>query len=238
MTLITMQTGDRFVANSADIFQRFGVTLEVGTDFELYRNLLQEGRPDHELGVPYDPRKSDASPENAFWIVGRNAEGELVHTQALRMLNMGGQTAGDYLATRFRDFPPPVPDLDYARSRFRAGPGVKRMRGSVVYHGEFWIAPGADSLRGQGMSCVLGRYGFYQAIQKWDPDHIVAFMAKGIAFKGLAERTGWMHTQPGAVRWFVKGKEDPLEGFLAYMDREDLHYVLELPLHDLVAAAA
>jgi hypothetical protein len=238
MTLITMQTGDRFVAHSSEIFQRFGITLEVGYDFEEYRRLLKIARPEHELGAPYDPRVQDLTPQNAFWIVGRNLEDEIVHTQAVRMLDLTGQSVGEYFINRFREFPPSVPELDLARSRFRAGPGAKRMRGSVGYHGEFWIAPGADSLRGQGMSCVLGRYGFFEAIQHWDPDHMVAFMAKGIAFKGLAERTGWMHTQPGALRWFLKGNDVPIEGFMAYMDREDLHYVLELPLNDLVSLAA
>lgn len=238
MTLLTMQTGDRFVANSAEIFQRYGVTLEVGYDFEEYRSLLAEARPEHELGAPYDPNVHNMTRHNALWIVGRNLDGEIVHTQAIRMLEMQGQTVGEYFTNRFREFPPSVPGLDLQRSRFRAGPGAKRMRGSVAYHGEFWIAPGADSLRGQGMSCVLGRYGFFEAIQHWDPDHMVAFMAKGIAFKGLAERTGWMHTQPGALRWFLKDVAEPIEGFMAYMDRDDLHYVLELPLNDLVALAA
>ncbi len=238
MTLITMQTGDRFVATSAEIFQRYGITLEVGYDFDAYRILLKEARPDHELGAPYDPQVHDMNANTALWIVGRNTAGEIVHTQALRMLDINGMSVGEYFTNRFREFPPSVPDLDLNRSRFRAGPGAKRMRGTVAYHGEFWIAPGAESLRGQGMSCVLGRYGFFEAIQHWDPDHIIAFMTKGIAFKGLAERTGWMHTQPGALRWFLKGNNVPIEGFMAYMDREDLHYVLELPLMDLVALAA
>lgn len=238
MTLITMQTGDRFVATSAEIFQRYGISLEVGYDFEEYRSLLKEARPDHELGAPYDPKVHEMTAANALWIVGRNTAGEIVHTQALRMLDMNAMSVGEYFTSRFREFPPSVPGLDLNRSRFRAGPGAKRMRGTVAYHGEFWIAPGADSLRGQGMSCVLGRYGFFEAIQHWDPDHIIAFMTKAIAFKGLAERTGWMHTQPGALRWFLKGNDVPIEGFMAYMDREDLHYVLELPLTDLVALAA
>lgn len=238
MTLVTMQTGDRFVANSAEIFRTYGISLEIGYDFEEYRQLLKEARPDHELGAPYDPKIQHLTKDNAFWIIGRNNSGEIQHTQALRMLDMNGASVGEYFTNRFREFPPSVPELDLPRSRFRAGPGAKLMRGSVAYHGEFWIAPGADSLRGQGMSCVLGRYGFFEAIKHWDPDHIVAFMAKGIAFKGLAERTGWMHTQPGALRWFLKGNNVPIEGFMAYMDREDLHYVLELPLKDLVALAA
>ncbi|UWR26879.1 hypothetical protein K3757_02795 [Sulfitobacter sp. S223] len=238
MTLIKMQTGDRFVANSAEIFQRYGVTLELGYDFEEYRKILKSARPDHELGAPYDPRLREMNANNALWIVGRNVAGDVIHTQALRMLDNHSLSVGEYFSRRFREFPPSVPALDLERSRFRAGPGAMRMFGSVAYHGEFWIAPGAESLRGQGMSCVLGRYGFYEAIQHWDPDHVVAFMAKGIAFKGLAERTGWMHTQPGALRWFLQGNDVPIEGFMAYMDREDLHYVLELPLNDLVAMAA
>jgi hypothetical protein len=233
-----MQTGDRFVATSAEIFQRYGLTLEVGHDFGAYCDMLAQVRPDHKLGAPYDPERHSLDAKTAFWIVGRTAAGDIVHTQALRMLNLNAMSVGEYFTTHFREFPPSVPDLDLNRSRFRAGPGAKRMHGTVAYHGEFWIAPGADSLRGQGMSCVLGRYGFWQAIQHWDPDHIIAFMTKAIAFKGLAERTGWMHTQPSALRWFLKGNDVPIEGFMAYMDREDLHYVLELPLADLVALAA
>jgi hypothetical protein len=176
--------------------------------------------------------------QTALWIVGRDMAGQIVHTQALRMLDMNGMSVEEYFTLRFREFPPSVPGLDLVRSRFRAEPGAKRMRGSVAYHREFWIAPGVDDLRGQGMSCVLGRYGLSEAIRHWDPDHVIAFMAKGLAFKGLAERTGWMHTQPGGLRWFLKGQAEPIEGFMAYMDRENLHYVLELPLKDLVAMAA
>ncbi|UWR22915.1 hypothetical protein [Sulfitobacter sp. S190] len=238
MTLITMKTGDRFVASSADIFSRYGVTLEIGYDFEVYRTLLAEARPDHILGAPFDPDLHEMTAQNALWIVGRNAEGRIVHTQALRMLDMNGLSVGEYFTHRFREFPPSGVDLDLERSRFRAGPGAKRMYGRVAYHGEFWIAPEEGGLRGQGVSCVLGRYGFFEAIQHWDPDHIIAFMVKAIAFKGLAERTGWMHTQPGALRWFLRGNDTPVEGFMAYMDRDDLHYILELPLHDLVAMAA
>lgn len=238
MTLITMQTGERFVATSAEIFQKYGITLEVGYDFEAYRALLMTARPEHYLGAPFDPTLHEMTSENAFWIVGRNHLGEVVHTQALRLVETSGQTMGEFLTHRFRDFPPSIPGLDLDRSRFRAGPGTKRMRGRMAYHGEFWIAPGENDLRGKGVSCVLGRYGFFQAIQHWDPDHIFAFMLKAIAFKGLAERTGWMHTQPGALRWFLKGEDAPMETFMAHMDREDLHYVLELPLQDLVALAA
>lgn len=238
MTLVTMQTGDRFVANSAEIFNRYGITLEVGYDFEAYRAYLHEARPDHYLGRPFDPNLHEMTSANAFWIIGRDADGEIVHTQALRLVETHGATLAEHMTHRFREFPPSIHGLDLERSRFRAGPSAKRMRGSMAYHGEFWIAQGASGLRGKGVSCVLGRYGFFQAIQHWDPDHIFAFMLKDVAFKGLAERTGWMHTQPCALRWFLKGNPEPMETFMAHMDRDDLHYVLELPLMELVALAA
>ena len=56
--------------------------------------------------------------------------------------------------------------------------------------------------------------------------------------RGLAEQGGYMHTQPGALRWHIRGVEMPVEGFMLHMDRDDLHYVLNLPLQDVVALAA
>ncbi len=238
MTLLTMNASDRFVANSTEIFQSHGVKLEVGYDFEVYRTILAEARPDHILGDPFDPNLHDMTPENAFWIVGRTSEGKVMHTQALRMLNLDGLSVGEYFTRSFREFPPSGVDLDLRRSRFRAGPSAKKMRGTCAYQGEYWIAPGNNGLRGRSLSGVLGRYAFVQAIQHWDPDHITAFMVKATAMRGLAEQGGYMHTQPGALRWYIRGNETPVEGFLLHMDRDDLHFVLNLPIKEFVALAA
>jgi len=54
-------------------------------------------------------------------------------------------------------------------------------------------------------------------------------MPKPVAHKGFVERQGYMHAEPFALRWFVKDNPNPLEGFLAYMSREDMHFVLDLP---------
>jgi GT2 family glycosyltransferase len=37
------------------------------------------------------------------------------------------------------------------------------------------------------------------AMQRWNPDYIFGFMARTVAFKGFAERMGYMHNEPGAV---------------------------------------
>lgn len=238
MTFLTLRADDRFVANSTELFQHYGVSMEVGYDFDAYRDIVAYARPEQPLGDPFNPDTHEMTPENALWMLGRNAEGEIVHTQALRMLDMSGQTIAEYFGSKFREFPPPMPGLDHKRSRFRAGPYAKRNRGRVCYNGEFWIKPGAASLRGQGLSTVLGRYAFFQAMQHWDPDHMVGFMAKQVACKGFPQRLGWMNTQPGAVRWFLEGKDVPMEGFMTFMGRDDLEYVLGLSLQELITVAA
>lgn len=238
MTLHSFQFGERFVSNSLGHLQRYGVNLTIGYDFAEYRDVLKAARPDHELGAPFDPNIHDLNKHNAFWMIGTNRDGDIMHTQAIRMLDLAGQCVSDYFLKRFSEFPPSGVDIDLNRSRYRAGPGAMRMSGNVAYHGEFWMGGAPGEYRGTGISSVLSRYGFWEAMQHYDPDHIVAFMAQAVAFKGLAERTGWMHTEPGALRWFPEGRDTPIEGFMAYLHREDLHYLLDIPLSDVIRKAA
>ena len=97
-------------------------------------------------------------------------------------------------------------------------------------------APG--QYRGTGLSCVLGRYAFLVAMQRWSPDHVIGFMPKPVAFKGFAERQGYMHAEPGCLRWFIRGEDSPLEGFMVYMSNEDIRFMLDMPLRELVAQQA
>lgn len=238
MTMLTLEPSDRFLANSSELFQHYGIEMEVGYDFDHYREMLTFARPDQHLGEPFNPDIHEMTPSNALWMIGRNETGEIIHTQALRMLDMNGQSIAEYFTHRFRDFPPPVNGIDLGRSRFKAGPYAKRGRGRVCYNGEFWIKPGSATFRGQGLSTVLGRYAFFQAMQHWDPDHMVGFMVNQVACKGFPQRLGWMNTQPGALKWFLEGSDKPIEAFMTFMNRDDLHYVLDLPMKELVALAA
>ena len=92
--------------------------------------------------------------------------------------------------------------------------------------------------RGNGLSTVLARYGLLTAMQRWNPDYIFGFMARTVAFKGFAERMGYMHNEPGALRWFRKGSDMPMEGFLSYLSNEEARYLLEMPVSDLVTLPA
>ncbi|MBQ0717181.1 hypothetical protein GLP59_01510 [Sulfitobacter sp. M220] len=238
MTLLSFQSGERFIASSSEALRKAGITLTVGYDFRVYKELLEDARPDHLIGLPFDPVAHDLSENNAFWVVGRNSKGEIMHTQAMRMLALKGAKLAEYLRRSFVEFPPPGVDIDFHRSRYRAGPGSHRIAGDVCYHGEFWVGATPREFKTAGLSSLLGRYAFWQAMQHWDPDHIIAFMTNAVVYKGFPARHGYMHTEPGTLRWFINGQDAPVEGFMAYMDREDLRFILDMPLSDRSSRAA
>lgn len=238
MTIQGLNAEDRFRATSQDILDRFGVKLTLGHDFEEYRALMAQGREGHSLGAPFDPTVHNLNETNGIWVIGRDSSGAVMHTQALRLLDLGGGSLGTYLRRRFREFPPSGLDIDMARSRYRAGPGAKRMQGKVVYHGEVWMGGTPVQFRGTGISGILGRFAFLTALQKWSPDYVFGFMPNTVAQKGFVTRQGYMHAEPFALRWVMRGQDDAFEAYLAYMSHEDMQFVLDIPESDLAALAA
>lgn len=238
MTIQSQNDSAFFIASSQDILRQGGIDVQIGTDFEEYREILLRDRPNQPLGAPLDPKLQNLNEGNAFWLTGRDADGDLMHTQAARLLNMKGEDLGGYMYNHFREFPPAIPDLDLDRSRFRASPGARHISGRVIYHGEVWMGEKPGLFRGNGLSTVLARYGLLTAMQRWNPDYIFGFMARTVAFKGFAERMGYMHNEPGALRWFRKGSDMPLEGFLSYLSNDEARYLLEMPVADLVTLPA
>ena len=230
MTFQNMRMGERFVASSLRLFASHDLTLRVGYDYEQYRAILREARPDHKVGAPFDADLNDFSDGSAFWIVAIDGAGRVVHSQALRLLDVTGSTLASYLNANFTDFPPPSIALDLEQSCYQAGPGAQRMTGRMAYHGEFWIADADGAYRGSGLSTVLCRYGFWMATQHWDPDHIFAFMLNQVHYKGLAARTGWMHTDPGALHWYPRDGRPAFETVMAYLRREDVDFLPHMPI--------
>jgi len=238
MTLQFADKGAQFFAASQDILRAAEITIEVGTDFDAYAKIIEAGRPAQALGAPFDPKLHNLDATNAFWLVAYNKDGKLIHTQAAKIVETGEKRLSEYLMGHYREFPPALPDIDFARSRYRATPGAHRIKGLVVYHGEIWISPDAGDYRGVGLSTVFARTGMMMVMEKWDPDFIFGLMARTVAFKGFAERMGYFHNEPGSVRWYRLGNDTAMEGFLSYLSNEDVRFLFEMPLYELVKQAA
>lgn len=238
MTFQHIHNSDQFVNSVTKLLNTHGVYLTVGYDFSVYRDILKKSFPDRKIGTPFDCDSHDLDDGSAFWIIGHSQDGTIVHTQAMRMLKMGPRNLADFLTLRFHEFAPAGVELDMTRSSYRAGPGAKRMDGRIAYHGEYWIGGAPGQFRGTGLSCILSRYALWQAMEHWDPDHIIGFIAQTNAFKGFVERTGMMHTEPNAVMMCPKGSDKVINGFLSYLHREDLPYLLDIPLQAALLEAA
>lgn len=226
-----------FIGTSRSILAAADIKVVTGTDFTQYAEIIEKERPKQALGAPFDPAKVDLSSKNSFWMIARDGEGSLLHTQAFRIIPANGVSLAQYMRNAFRHFPPALPDIDFERSRFRASPGSHFINGKIVYHGEVWMTPEMAGYRGSGLTTVLARTGLLEVYHRWDPDWMFGIMAQVVAFKGFAERMGYMHNEPRALLWFRDGQDKPLEGFLSYLSREDLQYLLDVPVTDLVAQA-
>lgn len=237
MTIYDTFTGAQYVSAILDLAQTKDLVLEIGSDFEVYAEAIRTHRPEQPLGQPFDPEFHKLGEQNAFWILGWTREGDLVHTQAMRLLDLQGLTLSDYMAHNYRAFPPATPDLDMNRSFFRPGPGANRITGQVFYHGELWVKRD-PRFRGTGLPGALARFAMATCALRWSPDHIFGFMPEGLAYRGLLAREGYMHSDPGAITWHVKGKNAPMRCFMPYMSHEDLSFILRLPTSEILPALA
>lgn len=231
---------EEFEATALEILKEQGVTITIGRDFEVFRQIVEESRPDHTVADPFDDRIEDLSKYHAVWIVGRDLSGRVVHTHAMRLLPMEDLDLAQYMRLNFKDFLPERHTIDFDKTSYRPGPGAKRMRGRVAYAGEFWLAPELGKYRGTGVSNVLGRLSFLVAMQEFAPDHMFGFMIKPVAYKGFVLRLGYLHAEPNAIRWCSKNSDSVNEGIMTYMSMEDMKFSLDLPWHEVrqIPAAA
>ena len=238
MVLYGLKIEERFQAIAGDIFNRLGITLEIGTDFHEFEGCIREARPDHLIGDPFNPEMHELTPETACWIVGRDAEGTIVHLHALRLLPLEGQSAGEYFRNNFHGFSPPELDIDFERSRFRACLAVQRMKGRVVYSGEVWIGGEPGQFRGTGIISYLMRFAMLTAMNVLSGDYMVGFIARPVPYKAASLRFGYIHVDPLALRWYMRDNREPLEGVFAYMGEEDMRYIMDIPSAEIATIAA
>lgn len=228
MALIDLKSDDRFEATSDGLLADLGISLRSGKDFTQYKKIAEDVRPGHVVGRAFPTDLNQSGKTEGLWTVGE-ADGVVIHTQALRLLDLNGRNFADYFRTEYEAFLPPGMIIDAEKTRYRPGPGAKRMRGRVVYSGETWLGGDKGRYRGTGLSNLLGKRAMLQALRTFDADYVVGFMAKPVAYKGFCLRMGFMHAEPHALKMCVIGQQEPLEGVMVYMSAEDIDFVLGLP---------
>jgi hypothetical protein len=209
-----------------------GIRVEVGDDFALYRRYRASCVGRGDICPIFDTASSFIDETNGFWICGFNDEDELVHTQAVRRLDMNGITLGKHLEMHRHKYivPDTTPDPDLT---FFEGPeALKSVTGSVGYCGDFWIhSRGLGGPRSQGTTGLLSRLLFELIQQAWTPDYIFAFVPSRLASKGAHLRYGYSHCEPG--RWVGPDQQITDEEYMIWMSASDIRNVNARDLQSL-----
>lgn len=197
-----------------------GIRIEIGDDFSEYRRLRStlEGRS--PLYPMFDVSCSYIDRSNAFWVCGFNQQGELVHTQAIRLLDLSGVSLREHLREHRHKYITPNTTPDPDRTFYSRPQALKTITGKVCYHGDFWLkANGLGGPRSQGLTPLLSRIVFELSLRAWAPHYVFALVPRVLAQKGAHLRYGYIHCEPGC--WYGPDDQVTDEDWLIWMSTKD-----------------
>jgi len=223
-----------YISDIVALARSTGITLDVSTDFEEFREVRMAQRDRPSVYPMYDPASSYVDRTNGFWIKGVDEDGKLVHTQAVRLLNLSEMTLAEHLRLHRHKYMTPGDTDDPTSYEYSPTPAAERITGRVCYHGELWLSECRRGAAGAGLTTILPRLALALAQMEWSPDYVFGFMYPMAASKGLAAREGYMHMEPGA--WRVPGNGSRFPEWIVWMAREDLKYLMTIPPKDLFQA--
>lgn len=197
-----------------------GVTLS----FAPMQDLMDVNRANPETWRPllplFDPECGGITDDNAFCILGHNAQGEVVATQAARLY--------DWADTSFHEEAQSL-RLFYAEpGRHKAedervdvtAPAARTLTGSVIFAGGIWYRP---DYRGIGLPYILPWLSRTYAYTRWKHDFSCSIMAEEVYKRGMAQRSGY--SKADWEVWLRRTPVDPdgdIRCALVYMDEREL----------------
>lgn len=198
-----------------------GIHVEIGDDFAKYRSYRNQQSDRGPIYPMFDVASSYIDHTNGFWVCGFNASGELVHTQAVRLLDLSGISLATHLKTHRHKYitPDTTPDPDLT---FYSGPeALKTITGDVCYQGDFWLrASGLGGPRSRGATSLLSGILLEIMISSWSPSFVFAFVPQRLAAKGAHLRYGYCHCEPG--RWVGPDHQVTEEDYCIWMGAHDM----------------
>jgi hypothetical protein len=201
------------------------IFIEYGSDFCHYNNIILENRSMQDVAAQFNSKNYFLNKENSFWVLGRDADDVLVHTQALKSVYLHGSFLGEYLKDFFRSFPPVGIPVDLDSSSFSMSPGAKSMCGNVMYHGDLWLTDD-PKYRGTNINSLLNLLVISLTYLRWRPDYVFGFVAGTLAYRGLTVRESYLHCEPDVVNWKLSNGTN-FSGHMVWNSLEDIEYVID-----------
>ncbi len=236
----------RRIAQILDEIESTGMRLELGGDFTRYRN-VRKAQTDRNGPFPmFDVSNSFVDESNAFWVLGYDDKDELIHTQAVRALDLSNTTLAQHLDVHRHKYQTPSSTPHPDQTYFSRLAALNQISGHVCFHGEFWVRSDKASAQSHVLTSLMSRIAFEIAHRTWNPDFMFGFVPMQLAMKGIPFQYGYSRCEPGA--WIGPNQETTAEESLVWMPKAELEQYLatmpqslpehepEMPHHELPEA--
>ncbi len=207
-----------YIAGAENVVSELGITIEIGSDFDFFCSIPKLQPERHPVSPIFDPDEAFIADPNGFWLIGRDAAGEIVLTQAIKLIPVGDAGFLTHLTENLADYRPKGDRLDISKSRIVLTDRAASLSGDLCYYGELWIK---RTYRGSCLTAVMPRLMFAIAIAKWSPNVVFGVMEPLAACKGLAAREGFMHLEQGGLHWWDRVASETMEEWLVWTTRDD-----------------
>ena len=213
----------RVVSALYDQAQEMGIRLTTSTDFHAFAELRRSLR-NGPVSPFFDPAITDLNESKAFWTAGYDAQNRVVTIQAFRIdlvdTCLADWALGFVIGIYMKRGEVIVP----SKVRPPRNSIAERVKGKIVYHGEFWIS---KDVRQRLAVEIIPVWGMILALIKWNPDAIWGVAEDLMATKGFVTRIGYAHMERGFFEWeWLPNGADARE-WLALSERADLEYLIE-----------
>ncbi len=184
-------------AQVAAEIEQMGFTIDIGSD-PTKLNAAKLAARSKSVSPFFDPDVCKFTAERFFWMQVVSPDGATSALQAFRY---------DYVDTCLADWGPSLTiGLAMLRQELmvpsNAPPArnsiAERIRGRLVYHGEFWIDP---QVRNRKLLEKFSRLGLILSLIKWIPDAVWSLSGNRMATHGHLNRMGYNYTEKGFLRW-------------------------------------
>jgi len=210
----------RFFLKADTAARSRGVTLT----FAPMQELIDVNRSNPETWRPllplFDPACGGIDDENSFCILGHNAKGEIVATQAARLYRWRDTSFHEEASSLRLFYAQPDQHRGEREQVEVTAPIARRLSGSVIFAGGIWYRP---DYRNLGLPYILPWLSRAYAFTRWHHDFSMSIMAEEVYARGMARRSGY--TKADWEVWLRHTPVDPAGSIrcaLVWMDEDDL----------------
>lgn len=221
----------RFFLLAEQRMKALGLDLCFGSFEELMAVNRANGDTWRPLLPSFDPELSDLNEDNAICVFGRDANGTVVATQAVRLFTW---TDTNFLAEaenlRLFYADPVARRIATERCDVTAEP-TRAIDGRVLFSGAGWYHP---DYRGKGLGVLMPRISRLYGLSRWYIDFAVCIMAEGVVKGGFPERAGYRHVDWALIMQHMPVyREGTVRAAAVWMDTEAALQDLDLMLSRL-----